>query len=262
MTGADLNAFLLRECVRVSAGSAKGRVAELRSLMRFLHLRGLTPLRLGTAVPPVGGWRLATVPPTMAAADVQQLLDHCPREGVVGIRDYAILMLLARLGLRSIEVARLQLDDFDWRLGEIAIRGKGRREDRLPLPVEVGEALVAYLSGARPREHSSDLRYLPSSARTDPGGPGGRCGGTGLPARRIAQGGPAPAAARPGRGDAAAGLRADGDQPSTPSPGPGHDRALREGRLHRTARGRSALARTGGSVTALRQALVLQRCLS
>ncbi|QIY67843.2 tyrosine-type recombinase/integrase [Streptomyces sp. RPA4-2] len=151
LTGADLNAFLLRECVRVSAGSAKGRVAELRSLMRFLHLRGLTPLRLGTAVPPVGGWRLATVPPTMAAADVQQLLDHCPREGAVGIRGYAILMLLARLGLRSIEVARLQLDDVDWRLGEIAIRGKGRREDRLPLPVEVGEALVAYLSGARPR---------------------------------------------------------------------------------------------------------------
>jgi site-specific recombinase XerC len=119
--------------------------------MRFLHLRGLTPLRLGAAVPPVGGWRLATVPPTMAATDVQQLLDHCPREGAVGIRDYAILMLLGRLGLRSIELARLQLDDVYWRLGEIAIRGKGRREDRLPLPVEVGEALVAYLSGARPR---------------------------------------------------------------------------------------------------------------
>ncbi|WP_327249032.1 hypothetical protein [Streptomyces sp. NBC_01320] len=70
LTGSDLNVFLLRECARVSAGSAKGRVAELRSLMRFLHLHGVTPFRLGAAVPPVGGWRLATVPPTMAATEV------------------------------------------------------------------------------------------------------------------------------------------------------------------------------------------------
>lgn len=151
LTGADLNAFLLQECGRVSSGSAKGRVAELRSLMRFLHLSGVIAMKLGTAVPPVGGWRLASVPSTMAATDVQLLLDHCPRDGAVGIRDYAILMLVARLGLRSIEVARLRLDDIDWRCGEIVVRGKGRREDRLPLPVEVGEAVVAYLVGARPR---------------------------------------------------------------------------------------------------------------
>ena len=79
LTGADVNAFLLRECGRVSAGSAKGRVAELRSVLRFLYLQGITPLRLGTAVPPVGGWRLATLPPTMTAADVQLLLDSCDR---------------------------------------------------------------------------------------------------------------------------------------------------------------------------------------
>ncbi|MET9586134.1 tyrosine-type recombinase/integrase [Streptomyces sp. NPDC006539] len=150
LTGADLNAFLLRECARVSAGSAKGRVAELRSLMRFLHLHGVTPMKLGGAVPPVGGWRFASVPPTMAVGDVQRLLDHTPRHGTVGIRDYAILMLVARLGLRSIEVARLLLDDIDWRSGEIVVRGKGRREDRLPLAADVGEALVAYLSGSRP----------------------------------------------------------------------------------------------------------------
>jgi site-specific recombinase XerD len=151
LTGADLNAFLLRECGRVSSGSAKGRVAELRSLMRFLHLSGVTSMKLGSAVPPVGGWRLASVPSTMAATDVQLLLDRCPRDNAVGVRDYAILMLVARLGLRSIEVARLRLDDVDWRCGEIVVRGKGRREDRLPLPVEVGEAVVAYLSDARPR---------------------------------------------------------------------------------------------------------------
>lgn len=157
LSGADLNAFLLRECERVSAGSAKGRVAELRALMRFLHLRSAIALRLGTAVPPVGGWRLATVPPTMVANDVQLLLDYCPRDTAVGVRDYAILTVVARLGLRSIEVARLELDDVDWRAGEIIVRGKGLREDRLPLPAEVGDALVAYLSGDRPRQQARHL---------------------------------------------------------------------------------------------------------
>jgi site-specific recombinase XerD len=150
LTGADINAFLLRECGRVSAGSAKGRVAELRSILRFLYLEGITAVPLGTAVPPVGGWRFATLPPpTMTAADVQRLLDCCDRSSALGIRNFAIMTLIARLGLRSIEVARLQLDDVDWRAGELVVRGKGRRHDRLPLPAQVGEALVAYLSCGR-----------------------------------------------------------------------------------------------------------------
>ena len=150
LTGADINAFLLRECGRVSAGSAKGRVAELRSILRFLYVEGITAVPLGTAVPPVGGWRFATLPPpTMTAADVQRLLDCCDRSSALGIRNFAIMTLIARLGLRSIEVARLQLDDVDWRAGELVVRGKGRRHDRLPLPAQVGEALVAYLSCGR-----------------------------------------------------------------------------------------------------------------
>jgi site-specific recombinase XerD len=149
LTGADVNAFLLRECGRVSAGSAKGRVAELRAVLRFLYLQGLTPLRLGTAVPPVGGWRLATLPPVMTAADVRLLLDCCDCSTDVGVRDFAIMTLLARLGLRSIEVARLELRDVDWRAGELVVRGKARRQDRLPLPADVGEALVAYLARGR-----------------------------------------------------------------------------------------------------------------
>ncbi len=157
LTGMDVNAFLLRECGRVSAGSAKGRVAELRSALRFLYLQGITPLRLGTAVPPVGGWRLATLPPTMTAADVQLLLDCCDRSCAMGIRDFAMMMVLARLGLRSIEVARLELRDVDWRAGELVVRGKGGRNDRLPLPVEVGEALVAYLSAGRNPEGARHL---------------------------------------------------------------------------------------------------------
>jgi site-specific recombinase XerD len=149
LTGADVNAFLLSECGRVSAGSAKGRVAELRAVLRFLYLQGLTPLRLGTAVPPVGGWRLATLPPTMMPADVQLLLDSCDRSTDVGVRDLAIMTLVARLGLRSVEVARLELADVDWRAGELVVRGKARRQDRLPLPADVGEALAAYLARGR-----------------------------------------------------------------------------------------------------------------
>jgi len=150
LSGAEVNAFLLRECGRVSAGSAKGRVAELRSILRFLHVEGFTAVPLGAAVPPVGGWRFATLPPpTMAVADVQRLLDCCDRSSAVGIRNFAIMTLVARLGLRSIEVARLELRDVNWRAGELVVRGKGWRQDRLPLPAEVGEALVAYLSCGR-----------------------------------------------------------------------------------------------------------------
>jgi site-specific recombinase XerD len=149
LAGADVSAFLLRECGRVSAGSAKGRVAELRAVLRFLYLRGLTPLRLGTAVPPVGGWRLAGLPRAMTASDVQLLLDSCDRSTDVGVRDFAIMTLAARLGLRSVEVARLELRDVDWRTGELVVRGKARRQDRLPLPADAGEALVAYLVGGR-----------------------------------------------------------------------------------------------------------------
>ena len=122
LTGADVSEFLLRECGRVSAGSATGRVAELRAVLRFLYLQDLTPLRLETAVLPVGGWRLAAVPPTMRAADVQLLLDSCDRSTAVAVRDLAIMTLVARLGLRSVEVARLELRDLDWRAGELVVR--------------------------------------------------------------------------------------------------------------------------------------------
>jgi site-specific recombinase XerD len=145
LTGAEVNAFLIAECGRVSAGSAKGRVAELRSLLRFLFVAEVITVRLGTAVPPVGGWRLATVPPTMTTAEVQALLDQCDRSSDVGARNFAMLTLVARLGLRSIEVARLELGDLDWRAGEIVVHGKGNREDRLPLPADVGEAVVEHL---------------------------------------------------------------------------------------------------------------------
>jgi len=149
LTGADVTAFLVRETGRLAVGSAKGRVAELRSLLRFFHLKGLTPTSLAAGVPPVAGWHDTALPVGLISSDVQRLLDSCDRHHAVGVRDFAILMLAARLGLRSIEVARLELGDIDWRAGEIVVRGKGRRQDRLPLPCDVGEALAAYLSDAR-----------------------------------------------------------------------------------------------------------------
>lgn len=150
--GGEVAAFLLSECARLTVDSAKGKVAELRSLMRFLYLEGLTQRQLAVAVPPVRGWSGGRVPPFMSARDVQALLDSCDRSHPMGMRDFAILKLLARLGLRSVEVARLELGDLDWRAGELVVRGKARRDDRLPLPADVGEALSAYLREGRPRD--------------------------------------------------------------------------------------------------------------
>ena len=98
LTGTDIVAFLLRESERLSVGSVKGRVAELRSLLKFLYLQGLTPRPLATVVPPVAGWRDTGVPKAIPAADVALLLGGCDRHGPIGVRDFAILMLVARLG--------------------------------------------------------------------------------------------------------------------------------------------------------------------
>lgn len=150
--------FLLAECSRVSVGSAKGRVAELRSLLRFLHLRGLTTRSLAESIPGVAGWRETTIPPVMPQADIERLIDSCDPGTLDGVRDRAIVLLLARLGLRSVEISRLSLDDLDWRSGDLLVRGKACRDDRLPLPDDVGAALAGYLKlrGA----HSSRRVFL------------------------------------------------------------------------------------------------------
>ena len=102
------------------------------------------------AIPPVAGWHDTTIPTGIAAGDVERLINSCDRSTPIGARDVAVLLLVARLGLRSAEVARLELDDIDWRAGELVVRGKARRQDRLPLPHEVGEALSTYLTRFRP----------------------------------------------------------------------------------------------------------------
>ncbi|SDR55856.1 tyrosine-type recombinase/integrase [Paraburkholderia tuberum] len=131
-------------------GSAKLTGAALRSLLTYLHIEGFIAQPLAMAVPSVAGWRLAGLPRALEAGDVQRFLAACDRRTHSGRRDFAMLTLLARLGLRAGEVARLDLADIDWRAGELVVRGKGQRVERLPLPADVGDALAAYLQHGRP----------------------------------------------------------------------------------------------------------------
>lgn len=151
LTGGEVTSFLLGECARMSAGSARSRVAELRSLLRFLHLTGVTAGCLTGSLPPVAGWRDTRLVATLSASEVAAILDSCQRSTAIGARDFAVLLVLARLGLRAAEVAGIQLGDVDWRAGELRVRGKGGRVDLLPLPHEVGEAIAGYLTGWRPQ---------------------------------------------------------------------------------------------------------------
>jgi len=146
----DITDFMLQQARRYSPARAKLLATALRSFFRFLFQCGVIANDLTHAVPTVPNWRLSSLPRFMQAEDVDCLLQSCNRRTPKGQRDYAILLLLARLGLRAGEVAALTLDDLDWAAGELLVRGKGTRHDRLPLPHEVGEALAVYLRHNRP----------------------------------------------------------------------------------------------------------------
>jgi integrase/recombinase XerD len=132
----DVTRFVVAQCGDGRRGTAWAStlVSGLRSLLVFLHLTGRVPVPLVAAVPSVASWRLSSLPRGLDRDHVQRILASCDRATAVGGRDYAILMLLARLGLRACEVAALTLDDIDWRAGELTIHGKGGQTDRLPLP--------------------------------------------------------------------------------------------------------------------------------
>ncbi|EQD48729.1 integrase/recombinase, partial [mine drainage metagenome] len=125
-------------------------VTALRSFLRFLHQRGKTKTDLAGALLGVADWRLSDIPKFLPPEEVERVLKSCDRSTPSGQRDYAILLLLARLGLRGGEVLAMTLEDLDWERGEVLVRGKGQRFERLPLPQEVGKALVHYLRHVRP----------------------------------------------------------------------------------------------------------------
>jgi site-specific recombinase XerD len=147
----DLNRFILGQVRRVSRAHAGGTVTALRSFLRFLRQRGAIDTDLATSLFGVARWRLSRIPKHLPPDQVKRLLQCCDRTSASGQRDYTILLLLARLGLRGGEVRLMTLDDLDWERGEIVVRGKGQRLERLPLPKDVGAALVHYLRNVRPR---------------------------------------------------------------------------------------------------------------
>ncbi len=146
----DIHRFIVQRARVGSRGRAKLVVTALRSFLRFLQQRGLLATDLAAAVPGIAGWRLAHLPKALPPEQVELLLASCDRGTLAGRRDYAVLMLLARLGLRGGEVSAMTLDDLDWERGEIVVHGKGQRLVRLPLPADVGSAVVDYLRQDRP----------------------------------------------------------------------------------------------------------------
>lgn len=147
----QVSAFCVRELPGRGRAAAKNLAAALRSFLRFVHVEGLVDAPLAQAVPAVAIRKGAGLPRGISPATLGRLLASCDRRTRVGRRDYAILLLLARLGLRSREVARLTLEDFDWRAGDVLVHGKGGRDERLPLPGDVGAAVAGYLRRGRPR---------------------------------------------------------------------------------------------------------------
>ena len=144
------NGFIRQSCWTQCPATTRVHVAALRGFARFLYRSGIITADIADGMGQVSTWRLASLPTALAPDQVEAMLASCNRETATGRRDYSVLTLLALLGLRACEVVHLTLDDIDWSNGEITVAGKGGRNDILPLPHQVGEALAAYLQGGRP----------------------------------------------------------------------------------------------------------------
>jgi integrase/recombinase XerD len=150
LTAADVTRFIVKACPDRPPGPAKVIVTAMRSFLGWLHLEGTLAVPLSSAVPSVSSRRLVGLPDPLSVSQMRALLGVCDRRSRTGRRDYAMIVLLWRLGLRAGEVARLGLDDIDWQAGEIVVLGKGPKTERLPLPADVGEAIVGWLQRGRP----------------------------------------------------------------------------------------------------------------
>ncbi len=157
LSAADVVAFVQCQAACLHLKRAKLMTTALRSFLRFVRYRGDIAIDLAAAVPAVANWSMTSIPRSISPEHAKQVLAHCNRQTAAGRRDYAILLLLARLGLRAGEIAALTLDDIDWEAGHLQVHGKGGRECQLPLPVDVGEAIADYLQQGRPRSSSRCL---------------------------------------------------------------------------------------------------------
>lgn len=150
LRAADVVGFVQREAARFHPTHSKVTTTALRSFLQYARYRGLISIDLRSSVPTVASWSMASLPRALSSDEVQRLLAHCDRHTAVGCRNWAILLLLARLGLRAGEVVSLAFEDLDWEAGELCIRASGGNSDRLPIPEDVGAALADYLRHSRP----------------------------------------------------------------------------------------------------------------
>jgi integrase/recombinase XerD len=185
----QVTAYVMEECPRHGGSRAKLIVTALRSLLRFLHADGHVGMPLAGSVPTAARQRGVRLPAPVSSGHVRQLLGACDRGTGLGARDYAVILVMARLGLRAGEVASLRLADVDWREGLLAVRGKGNRRDVLPLPADAGDAIAGYLTSARPGQPSSPWLFTTAVApygRLGAGSAGGivvrACRRAGIPA--------------------------------------------------------------------------------
>ena len=167
LCAADVIGFVQRQAACLHPKRAKVMTTALRSFLQYARYRGDVNIDLAAAVPTVANWTMASIPRFLSPDQVELVLAHCNRRTAIGRRDYAILLLLAWLGLRAGEVAALTLDDIDWKAGHFTVRGKGGHWTQMPLPVDVGEAIAAYLKDGRP---SVTSRRLFLRARAPAGG--------------------------------------------------------------------------------------------
>ncbi len=154
----DVVGFITRQAARLGQARAKCSTIALRSFLRYLRMRGDVTLDLAAAVPTVPNWSMTGIARAIPAEDLRAVLQSCRRDTATGCRDYAILLLLARLGLRAGEIVALTLESIDWELGSLTVIGsKGGKNTQLPLPADVGEAISSYLLRARPRSRDRTL---------------------------------------------------------------------------------------------------------
>lgn len=173
LCAADVTGFVRRRAITIQSIRVQLMTTALRSFLRFVRYRGDIDKDLAACVPAVANWRLSTIPRALPPRQVERVLTSIDRKTAMGRRDYAIILILARLGLRAGEIMTLALEDLDWQEGLITVRGKAGRYSQMPLPADVGEAIADYLQHGRP---IADSRCVFLRTRAPAGGFKGQCG--------------------------------------------------------------------------------------